>query len=516
MVVRTRAAEAMVHREGQASEVELKFALPPDAERRLAELREFRPPVAEAPVATRLVSTYFDTADCDLAKSGFTLRVRRDGEKRIQTVKSRGAAGAASSRGEWEERLESDEPNLERASGTPIADALPPAARLLPVAVSDINRTTRLIRFEGAVIEAAFDVGSIEANGEKEPVRELELELKAGSEGALYRLALALHTTAPLRIDADSKAARGYRLRYGGAPKAVEAKDVTLNSDVAGADAFRIIVSNALAHLLANRGPALAGDAEGVHETRIAIRRLRSALRLFRPHLEPNATGLFEAEMRTLGRVVGEARDWDVFLSEVLPEAGKRSAERGLIEILREPAERRAKAAHATAERKLDEPSFTSLVLGLAAWAHEAHTLGDKRFLRPLADLAPNLLDRLLIKAEKRGRGVHADSPAADLHPLRKSLKKLRYGVEFFAAVYPRKSAKDYVKSLKRVLRAQGAINDAALAARLAEELASPTRLDLAPSVAALSQASEGASIEARRKFRKAWDGLKDETPFWR
>ncbi|HVP99075.1 MAG TPA: CYTH and CHAD domain-containing protein [Roseiarcus sp.] len=506
----------MMNPERQPTEVELKFILSPDAERRLEKLPEFNPPRASGPTTRRLVSTYFDTADCDLARNGLSLRVRRDGDKRIQTVKSRGVNGAASSRGEWEQPLESDEPEIGLGSGTPIASALPYGAELAPVAVSDIVRTARLIHVGGSCVEAALDVGSIEAGDARMPVRELELELKDGSYGALYRLALALHASEPLRIDVVSKAARGYGLRYGRPAEAVEAEDVALDPGVAGADAVRIMIANALGHLLANRAPALAGNPEGIHQTRIAIRRLRSVLQLFRPHLEPHARSLFEAELRTLGRVIGEARDWDVFIGEFLPETARRSVDRELIEMLRRPARMRATAAHAESGRKLDEASYTSLVLGLAAWSEEVHALGDNRLSRPLRDLAPDLLDRLLRKAEKRGAHVHARSPATDLHPLRKSLKKLRYGVEFVAALYPDKEVEDYVKGLKRVLKAQGAVNDAAVAMRLAEELAGSQHPEFAPAIGALALAAEGASAKARRKFGKTWKALRNEAPFWR
>jgi inorganic triphosphatase YgiF len=149
----------MMNPERQPTEVELKFILSPDAERRLEKLPEFNPPRASGPTTRRLVSTYFDTADCDLARNGLSLRVRRDGDKRIQTVKSRGVNGAASSRGEWEQPLESDEPEIGLGSGTPIASALPYGAELAPVAVSDIVRTARLIHVGGSCVEAALDVG---------------------------------------------------------------------------------------------------------------------------------------------------------------------------------------------------------------------------------------------------------------------------------------------------------------------------------------------------------------------
>jgi inorganic triphosphatase YgiF len=304
----------------QPIETELKLAISPEGERRLEEHPVFRRRASE-PRSERIVTTYFDMPDQDLARRGLSLRVRRAGKKRIQTVKASGKDGALKARGEWEWPLAQEVPDLHLASGTPVAEALASGidGRLETVAITDVVRTSRVVEHEGATIGAAFDDGAIEAGGASESLHELELELRKGPSGALYRLALALHTATPLSIEVDSKAARGYRLKDRAPAQAERPKSTTLDRKVKAAQGLRDIVGDALGHLLANRAPALAGDMEGIHQVRVAIRRLRSALRLFDPRLEPHTLSLFQDELKRLGRVIGEARDWDVFCDEMVP-----------------------------------------------------------------------------------------------------------------------------------------------------------------------------------------------------
>ena len=215
-----------------------------------------------------------------------------------------------------------------------------------------------------------------------------------------------------------------------------------LKSDDPAIDALRAIVEETLGHLLANQPAALAGDPEGVHQVRIAVRRIRSALRLFSPHLESHGTRLFEGELRRGGRTIGEARDWDVFCDEILPRVCETPKARKFAEMMRAPAEARRGAAHERCVRQLQDPSFRALVLGLAAWIEGSDQVGDKVLKRDIKDLAGKLLDRLDAKAAKRGRAVRPDAEASELHPLRKSLKKLRYSIEFLESIAPPKKPK--------------------------------------------------------------------------
>jgi CHAD domain-containing protein len=118
-------------------------------------------------------------------------------------------------------------------------------------------------------------------------------------------------------------------------------------------------------------------------------------------------------------------------------------------------------------------------------------------------------------KVDKRGQRVGQESSAEELHPLRKSLKKLRYSLESLSSLYPRKTVKRYLRPLKSLQKTLGAINDAAVALRLAEELAQE-RIDVAIGVAALARTEENASRDARQRLGKEWAAYRRQERFWR
>jgi CHAD domain-containing protein len=160
------------------------------------------------------------------------------------------------------------------------------------------------------------------------------------------------------------------------------------------------------------------------------------------------------------------------------------------------------------------------LLLGLAVWIESGREdrrhLGDKALKRGMLDIGGELLDRLDGKAMKRGRAVGPSAAATELHPLRKSLKKLRYGVEFLEGVYPPKKAKRFLRSLEKLQDALGEINDAAMATRLAETLAADKHPELGPSVAAISTNRVRMARHAIKKLLKSWRSFCDEPRFRR
>ena len=504
-----------------SAETELKLGLAPSVAESVFSVPVLKQSRAGRPKSQRLVTTYYETPEKDLARRGLTLRVRRDNDKRIQTVKSVGESGVVDSRGEWEWPVESATPDLRLLKDAPIADLLADVSedRLEPVVVTDIVRTTQNLEVNGDLVEAALDLGSIVAGEAKQDIRELELELRQGTPGSLYRLALELNSAVPFDIEVESKAARGFRLKEGLPPQASKPSAMRLKSDDPAIEALRAIIGETLRHLLTNQPAALAGDPEGVHQVRIAVRRIRSALRLFSPHLEAHARRLFEGELRLAGRTIGEARDWDVFCDEILPQVAESPKARKVAEMMRAPAEARRAAAHQRCVRQLQDPSFRALVLGLAAWIEgreDSEQVGDKVLKRDIKDIAEKLLDGLDAKATKRGRAVRHDADAMELHPLRKSLKKLRYSVEFLQSIYRPKKAKRFLRRLKKLQNALGEINDAAMATRLAEGLAADKHLELAPAVAAISSSQGRAARGAMKALAKSWQAYSEEPRFWR
>lgn len=507
-------------------EIELKLALPTGARRKIERHPRLKG-VAAAP--RKETTTYFDTPDLALAQAGLTLRIRRAGRKLIQTVKaeapgqddSEPASGALLRRGEWEWKLRTDRPDLTLVTETPTAPRLPEdaAGRLEPVFTTEISRAARTVRLDGETeAEIVIDRGAIRAGEKSERVRELEIELKSGSVEPLYRLALELHQLAPVALLTESKASRGYRLVTGRAPLPQKPGKIDLPADIGLHDGLRRIIGACIGHLLFNVGATTAGDAEGLHQMRVALRRLRSALALFSPYLEPYAAGRFTDECRRFGQTFGEARDLDVFVLETLPEAEKVGVDASR---LRPFAEERLAAAHRRVEALITDPAFTGFVLALSAWVEgEAWAApgrdGAEMLNRPLVDVARKLLDRMTNKADSLG-GSHLSRHAADaLHELRKSLKRLRYGVEYLTGLYDHKGVKHYRQVCEDLQTVLGVLNDAQNTVDFAATLVGGATVDLVPDVGALAQWCETRSEACRGEIDKAWKEFRDTPRFWR
>src|SRR5215472_1467210 len=259
-------------------EVELKLEVPSSAIDEVAHL-PWLSEVSKGP-ATRekLVTVYFDTAKSKLRKHGLVLRVRHAGENGVQTIKAlnKGARGAFG-RDEWEQRIAGDTPDLRLAEGT----ALEPLAskklqrKLKPMFETVVERTAFPIHSGDSHLELAVDRGYIEAGQCREPVSEVEIELKQGDRATLAKLAQRLAKSAPVAYAAKSKPERGYALSAGQAAKAVRRSGIDLDPKVSTAAAFQTIALSCLDHAAANERAVREGETEGVHQMRVGLRRLR-------------------------------------------------------------------------------------------------------------------------------------------------------------------------------------------------------------------------------------------------
>jgi triphosphatase len=223
--------------------------------------------------------------------------VRKDGRRYYQTLKSDDAEGLAAYRGEWQNPLRTGEPNLllMPEGGRAVLDGAVDPDDLRPVFATRVRRTVPRVETtdhagRSSLIEAALDFGGIEANGAKLPIAEVELELLEGSPEALYALALGLNALATLRLETRSKSVRGYALAAAASPAWHKAEPLALEADATVEQAIQAILRNCLQHWCANEAAALDGsDPEGVHQMRVAIRRLRSAFSLFGRLIDPAA-----------------------------------------------------------------------------------------------------------------------------------------------------------------------------------------------------------------------------------
>ncbi|MFT9256704.1 MAG: CYTH and CHAD domain-containing protein [Acetobacter sp.] len=497
-------------------EVELKLLFPAQSRQAVEQHPALREGLVSGVRHQHLLTTYYDTPALALYEKGLTLRVREAGGQYVQTLKSDAAGrGLAASRNEWSWPVTTDRPDTTVLARTPAAVFGPTLAeRLVPVLVSDIRRSVHPVAYGGAMIEAAVDDGVVRAAGREVPVQELELELKDGPVLQVYRLALRLLADLPLRIGVETKAGRGYRLLRGGASDAVAEPAVALTPQISTEHAFRLIVRSQLVVLTGSQPAAEAGEVDGIHDMRVSIRKLRTVLRLFAPCLAAPVFERFEEALQQLGQVLGAARDWDVFCLETVVSVFGDGDPAYSQPLVAAAAEKRS-AAHRALRAELDGPAPTMLALELMAWVEGTPVVTGSGDVPPrLCDFAPEQLGRFARKVARRGRGIGNLSPNG-LHSLRKALKRLRYSADYFTAFYPARHVRPYLKLGRHMQSALGEINDAAVAATLAESLAIGHPA-LAPLCADIVEWSHKRRKKALRKLPGLWKDFHKEAEFWR
>ena len=351
-----------------------------------------------------LDNRYFDTSDYRLRDKGLALRVRIGNEGNRQTLKAGDdAQSAVLSRGEWETALEDDRPRLE---------ALPGRARqLIPEGVQEDDldtvfrttfqrRTRRLIIDQPdkpATIEAALDLGAIDAGEDELPIAEIELELLDGAPASLYQLALELQEMAPLRFETRSKSSRAFDYMTGEPPDWHKATEPVFkhagNVDQAMAAIFKCCFDQ----WLANQAAAIDGrDAEGVHQMRVGLRRLRSALSIFKKLIPKSQRAWLQPGAKEAASHLGPARDWDVFLDDLLMPAMRAQPDNPELRALRTRAKSMRASAYRSARKRLAERPYNHFLPRFGQWLERQDwrrerskkqvKLGaslDRRFCRP-------------------------------------------------------------------------------------------------------------------------------------
>jgi len=317
------------------AEIELKLEISPADLEKIA-LSSF---LGQPAATLELHSVYFDTGDCQLFDNGFTLRIRRSGTKSIQTVKATGSNASLFARSEWETPAKTNTPVFDYNS--PLLNRFGPIERDLVVQFEVVTNRRIWNMTEGAAsIEVAADSGTVIAGDRQAPFHEIELELKGGEPRQLFALARKIDAIVPVKIGVQSKSERGYRL-LSAMRSAAKAETIDLEPRLNAGESFRMIALSCFRQFRLNETLLLQrGNAASLHQARVALRRLRSALSLFKPLLDENARR-FSDELRWLANTFGEARNLDVLLLKVADgelreklETARKSANGGIVEAL--------------------------------------------------------------------------------------------------------------------------------------------------------------------------------------
>jgi len=522
------------------TEVELKLA----GDRSALEAAFAGPAMAgrtTAPAKAKLQNdTYYDTSDRTLEKRGVALRVRTIDGRYVQTLKSSSSAagsddgrGPARRRGEWETSLPTLQPDplaFADQEAQALLEGVAPG-RLEPRFTVAVDRRSLTVQGVGAgggrmSVEAAMDVGRILTSAGEEPISELELELKLGSSSDLYRLGLELNDGIGLRIATRSKADRARDLILRRSPPWEKASKPDLPADTTVSQAIEIVVRACLAQWLANHDASMDGrDPEGVHQLRVALRRLRTALSLFKPAIAEQPYDPLAPEVKWALNAVGPARDWDVFIGELLAPVLAARPDDTSLQALASAAEEARSEAYLQAWDALGSARYTRILLRIGLWVEDrGWQVGADDAVRsagqaPLANLADTLLAKRHRQALKRGKRF-AKLDTEHRHDVRIALKKLRYAAEFFSRLYGSKKTKPFLKALAGLQDRLGHLNDVAVAERLLasviESHAGRRGInDLRVGAGTvLGWHARGVADEEPR-IVKDWEAFADAKPFW-
>lgn len=260
------------------------------------------------------------------------------------------------------------------------------------------------------------------------------------------------------------------------------------------AEGFGAIVDSCLEHFRMNEQLVVAdSNAEALHQARVALRRLRSALSLFKPAIKGPELRRIRAELRAVTRPMGAARNIDVML-----------AHRADKDPRREKMERDRRRHYAIIARTFGSQSFRDLVLSLIVWAHDGDWRAGRRAKAPLMKFTIRRIDRVWRTCEERGIYLAALSDR-QRHRLRIDIKKLRYALEFVDEPLRRTGSghRKFVRMAEGLQNALGHLNDMATARGHGA---------IASDAAATASAEAREMRAAGRHFRQ----LRRIGPYWR
>ncbi len=505
-------------------EVELKLRAPPGSLDQIRTSPVMLQSARNKGTIRRLETTYYDTTDDQLFHAGLSLRIRRSGKYFVQTIK-RMSVGDPLTRQEWEVPVATLAPDLGALPVEDIDEIFSKIAvdQLVPIFVTRVRRHRVTVDMPEGQIEVAFDDGVIEAGSQHAPLCEVELELKQGRAAALYQFGLGLTDASPLCLETQSKSARGYTLALGFDPMALKASSSNLDNQDTVDEGIAKLLSNCQQQILGNLCPAESGsESNGVHQLRVALRRLRTALYILRRELEAPSLQSLDAEARRFARTLGPARNWDVFTNSTLADIERANLPGIEFSNLRGACAPFRDQSYDMVRQSIADPQTNRflLLLGLAierrSWRNEVASEDLRTLAEPVIKFASRVLTRIGRKVLKRGRHFRHLRPQAR-HKLRLTLKKLRYATEFFLPLYASQaSTVKYLKQLSRLQDVLGEANDIrtsqTLLSNIHEHAESP---EVHRALGAVTGWQGHLEMAGASRLNDRWGRFKRTAPYW-
>lgn len=345
--------------------------------------------------------------------------------------------------------------------------ALP--APLAPLAAFEGRRITGTHLFDGTPVTITVARGTLRAVTAERSAARLWLD---GEPEAVRAALTTIADAAPITVPRATLAAEAIALATNAPPPPRRLGAPKLPDGPPGiTEALRHILGHLADVMLAYAPAAETFDTAGieaVHQMRVAVRRARSALSLFRPALQPGALDDIRAGLKLLGSRLGPRRDWDVFLTETLPGIRASLPDDKHLDRMASAAERQRRECHKALTVYLRSVEFRRFSIDLAWSIATLPPMAEVNL--DLAAFAAQVLGqrhRKLVGAGKR----MAELDIPGLHGVRLRAKQVRYAAEMFSALHPGRPAERFVHRLSRLQQRLGVLNDGAVASHLMAQL---------------------------------------------
>jgi CHAD domain-containing protein len=486
--------------------------------------------------------TWFDTFDWRLYGAGLTLEyapAHRGGELRLGDTSS-GAPGTpvadAASATQPVTGWQASRPHQLRdlpdgPIAARIAGVVAPRTLLPAVTVSDAATVRRLLNEDGkTVARLIIDQPSVPAAGQPLPPRLTITEVRGypGQARRAIRIVAGVVGIRPATEPVLAAALRAVGRRPGDYSNKVDAK---ITARMSAAEAAATILLRLLDTIEANVSGVLRDiDTEFLHDLRVAVRRTRSALKLFgdalTAPLAPRDSRLtrdqlarFAAEFKWVGDLTTPTRDLDVQLLGFEETArALRAAKPDDLEPFRAYLAQRRLREFRTLSRGLRSARFTALTQDWRERLTRIRESGSRRTVatarsgqsgtaagETAGTLGMERTRRAFAKVARRGSVITPVSPAESLHDLRKRCKELRYALEFFAPLFPPVAYGSVLGDLKRLQDCLGEFQDTEV--QIAEIRVLATNMlaaGEAPAVTLLAMGEVTAGLAARQQTARA------------
>ena len=509
-----------------STETELKLAIDSITIEKLQNLPEIINHAVAPAHKRQLDNIYFDTARLDLYKNDVALRLRRDGDRWLQTIKTSGRAAAGlHQRSEWETAVDGTTLQLDRFEQPQIRRLLgKPGLRkaLIPIFRTDFQRVSWELEYpHGSLIEISLDVGHIQAGERTEAISELEIELIKGTAQDLIKTGRALAEPLPVRLFDLSKAERGYRLAaYRSAVATGKADPLRLRHKTSAEQAFIAILRQGISRLQANESLLLAHprDIDSVRQMRLATRYIQSCLKLYRPLIPRTLSAVISNGIQRVADALEPAHDWDVFIEATLQPLEAEFPMHTPLQTLVRAARDEREIVYLRTVNAIQTRDYTLFLLDLNLWLEQrAWRKALKR--RRLAALdqtarhfARRVLKRYHTKLTRLGQQF-GTLDAMQRHQLLIRCRRLRYAAEFFAELYDDERTRVYISSLAVIQDVLGALNGGRRVEHLIAQLPAACQTE---SAADLVRVWTAATVRAHLKqFDSAWETFTARSQFW-